>query len=76
MQRRDLILLIKEDNAYPDDTEVKHLHKIIGCIETMDAFCNAHEIVSRNSISNKKGKILKAVQEAALPPFWFLINKN
>lgn len=76
MQRRDLILLIKEDNAHFDDSEVNYLHEIIGSVETIEAFCNVHEIVSRNSISNKRGKILKAIQEVKLPPFWLLINKN
>jgi hypothetical protein len=45
-------------------------------VEQPDVFCQAHELVMRNSITTKKKRILRAVEHETLKPFYFLINKN
>lgn len=75
---RDLLLLYKEE-VYNDDLlqkEVECLHEILMTVESNDVFCHAHELVSRNKISQKEKSILKAITWPELKPFHFLINKN
>lgn len=75
---RDIILLIKDEDIqrHNIDMEVRVLHEMIAAIETVDSFCNAHELVNRNAITRKKNKIIDAISEDRLKPFQFLINKN
>ncbi|HZH67119.1 MAG TPA: hypothetical protein VEY10_19675 [Flavisolibacter sp.] len=75
---RDLLLLYKEE-AYDDDLlqkEVECLHEILMRVECNDTFCAAHELVTRNQITQKAKKIIKAIGWPELKPFNFLINKN
>jgi len=75
---RDLLVLYKAD-VYSDDLlqhQVECLHQILINVENDAIFCNAHELVTRTKITSKKKPILKAVAEAELKPFYFLINKN
>jgi hypothetical protein len=75
---RDLLLLYKEE-AYNDDLlqkEVECLHEILMTVECNDIFCRAHELVTRNRISQKAKNIIKAIAWPELKPFYFLINKN
>lgn len=75
---RDLLLLYKEE-AYNDDLlqkEVECLHVILMRVECNDVFCVAHELVTRNQITQKAKKIIKAIAGPELKPFHFLINKN
>lgn len=75
---RDLLVLYKAD-LYSEDLlqrEVECLHKILLQVEQKDIFCAAHELVTRNRISNKTRTILKAISHFKLKPFNFLINKN
>lgn len=75
---RDLLLLYKEE-VYNDDLlqkEVECLHEILMRVERNDIFCDVHELVTRNSITQKAKKILNAVAWPELKPFYFLINKN
>lgn len=75
---RDLLLLLK-NATYSEAAFEKHmaeLHKVLLQVENNDAFCTAHELVTRNSISNKKRKLLRAIAEPELKAFYFLINKN
>lgn len=76
--RRDIILLVKDDDVNPEiiDLEMKGLHKMISGIETIDAFCRIHELITRFKITNRKTKIIKAINEEELKAFNFLINKN
>ncbi len=75
---RDLLVLYKSD-VYSDDLmqrEVESLHQILLNVESNDVFCAAHELVKRNSITNKIPAIRKATSQLELKPFYFLINKN
>jgi hypothetical protein len=77
-RNRDLLVLLKTASLSSDAFE-KHidcLHKVLLKVECNDVFCQAHELVARNSITIKKKKILRAIETAELKPFYFLINKN
>ncbi|GAB3414313.1 hypothetical protein [Niabella aquatica] len=71
---RDIIFLVKDTRSVPP--RVEHLNEVIACVDNIDGFCNAHELVNRNHITSKRNKILAAVQKEQLKPFRFLINKN
>ena len=75
---RDLLVLLKKqfltEQAF--ELEVDKLNTILIRTEIPDKFCNAHELVCRNRITQKPKKILKACRHFHLPPFNFLINKN
>lgn len=77
-RKRDIILLVKDTMFNPAvlDREVRHIHEMVGDIETDDNFCRTHELLQRNRITSKRGKIIKALQEKELKPFWFFMNKN
>jgi len=75
---RDLLLLLKTA-SFTEAAFEKHmeqLHKVLLQVENNDAFCTAHELVTRNSITTKKRKLLQAIAEPELKAFYFLINKN
>jgi hypothetical protein len=75
---RDLLVLYKAD-VYNEDLlqrEVESLHQILLKVERNDIFCSAHELVTRNKITQKSRSILKATRHIRLKPFQFLINKN
>ncbi|HVF81917.1 MAG TPA: hypothetical protein VM884_08285 [Flavisolibacter sp.] len=75
---RDLLLLYK-DEVYNDDLlqkEVECLHEILMRVECNDHFCSAHELVTRNRITQKPKSIIKAIAWPDLKPFHFLLNKN
>jgi hypothetical protein len=75
---RDLLVLYKAD-VYNEDLlqhEVECLHKILLQVERNDIFCMAHELVTRNQLTNKARVILKAISHIKLKPFHFLLNKN
>lgn len=75
---RDLLLLIKtasfSEAAF--EKQMAELHKVLVQVENNDAFCTAHELVTRNSITQKKSRLLQAIAEPELKSFYFLINKN
>ena len=75
---RDLLVLYKAD-VYNEDLlqkEVENLHQILLRVERSDIFCRAHELVTRNKITQKARSILKATRHFRLRPFQFLVNKN
>jgi len=75
---RDLLVLYKAD-VFSDDLlqrEVESLHRILLQVERQDVFCTAHELATRSRITSKASAILKAIAQASLKPFYFLINKN
>ncbi len=75
---RDLLLLIKTA-SFSEAAFEKHmaeLNRVLVQVEHNDAFCTAHELVTRNTITNKKRKLLRAIAEPELKAFYFLINKN
>jgi hypothetical protein len=77
-RNRDLLLLMKTPSASNEAFEkhVEALHSVFLRVECPDAFCIAHELATRNSITQKRNKLLRASATAELKPFHFLINKN
>lgn len=75
---RDLLVLIKTSSLSGEafDKHVECLNKVLVTVENNDAFCEAHELATRFSITSRKKKIVKAIESAELKPFYFLINKN
>ena len=75
---RDLLVLYKADVFNEDllQREVENLHQILLNVERSDIFCLAHELVTRNKITQKAKNILRATRHIRLKPFQFLINKN
>ncbi|HEX2536376.1 MAG TPA: hypothetical protein VHK69_21690 [Chitinophagaceae bacterium] len=75
---RDLLVLFKADAHSPQSLQaaVEGLHQLLVRVEHADAFCTAHELVTRTRITGKKRKILRAAEEPELKPFHFLLNKN
>jgi len=73
---RDLLVLYKDELGNNEllQHEVACLHKILLGIENDEAFCVAHELATRNRITNKTRAIIRATED--LKPFHFLINKN
>lgn len=76
--KRDLLVLLNENNPGKKslDAEVECLNTILSLVECNNVFCKAHELVMRNGITQKPRKILNAVSDIDLKPFYFLINKN
>jgi hypothetical protein len=77
-RNRDLLILLKA-TSYSEAAFNKHLnelHQVLVRVERNDVFCVAHELVTRNQITSKKSKLLRAIAKAELKPFYFLINKN
>ena len=76
--KRDLLVLLKENNQNQQalNDAVDCLNRILSEVECNEVFCQAHELVTRNSITRKPRKILKAVASFELKPFYFLINRN
>ena len=75
---RDLLVLLKA-NSLEGEAFEKHincLHKVLAHVENNEAFCTAHQLVTRLKITTKKKMLLKAIAEPRLKPFYFLINKN
>ncbi len=78
LPNRDMIVLLKDEHMSQQaiNAAVDTLDTILRIVESDNRFCNVHELVSRNSITNKKAKILKAIRYTELKPFVFLLNKN
>lgn len=77
-RNRDLLLLMKAPSASDEAFEkhVEELHKVLLQVENSEAFCAAHELATRNRITQKRGRIVQAIACAELKPFCFLIGKN
>jgi hypothetical protein len=77
-RNRDLLVLLKTPSLSGEAFEkhIECLHSILIRVENENAFCQAHELVARNSITSKRKKIVKAAEHLELKPFYFLINKN
>ena len=58
------------------EKEVAYLNGILAIADTPEAFCNANELVDRNSITSSPRRILKESRHFRLREFRFLINKN
>jgi len=77
-RNRDLLLLMKAPSASEEAFEkhVEELHKVLLRVECTDAFCIAHELATRNRITQKRAKLVRAMGTVELKPFHFLIAKN
>ena len=75
---RDILVLLKSEfaNEQAIEHEVKRINHILIRTESPEQFCTAHELVTRQRITSRPKKILKAIRFAELKPFYFLINKN
>jgi hypothetical protein len=75
---RDLLVLFKNEfmSQQAIDQEVECLNRILRYAESPQEFCKAHELVCRNSITQKSAKLLVAFRQHHLKPFWFLIGMN
>jgi hypothetical protein len=75
---RDLLILLKATSISNEAFEkhIECLHSVLMHVECNEAFCAAHQLVTRLKITNKKKAILKAIAFKELKPFHFLINKN
>jgi hypothetical protein len=75
---RDLLVLLKNEfmSQKAIEQEVEQLNTILLQTEHPDELCRAHELVHRNRITQKSQKILAAISQQELKPFWFLIGKN
>jgi hypothetical protein len=75
---RDLLVLIKHEfmSQQAIEHEVEQLNNILRQTELPHQFCKAHELVQRNSITQKPPRLLAAYRSSLLKPFWFLISRN
>jgi hypothetical protein len=77
MKDRDLLVLVRTNSTQQSLEEaVDCLHKLLLPVECTAVFCEAHELVKRNKITQRAKAILKAIATEDLKPFHFLINKN
>jgi len=77
-QDRDLLVLINSEfmSQQAIEQEVECLNNILRQTELPHQFCKSHELIRRNSITQKTRRLLAAYRVSLLKPFWFLINKN
>lgn len=77
-RNRDLLLLMKTHSVSNDAFEkhVEALHNVLLQVENPNVFCVAHELVTRTHITQKKTRLIRAIESAELKPFQFLLNKN
>ena len=75
---RDLLVLLKNEfmSQQAIEQEVEQLNTILLHAEHPSELCRAHELVHRNLITQRSSKILAALRQHELKPFWFLIGKN
>jgi hypothetical protein len=77
-RERELVLLSKtammSEKAL--EKELISLENLFLYAESEIAFCQTHELVTRNRITSRKGKLKIIYYNHLLKPFWFLMNKN
>jgi hypothetical protein len=77
-RERELVLLSKtalmSEKAL--EKELISLEHLFLYAESVNAFCQTHELVLRNRISTQRSKLIKIYNDHLLKPFWFLVNKN
>lgn len=76
--QRDLLVLLRTDtmSQHAIEAHVERLSAIVRSVENSDSFCNATELVRRNSITRRKWQIRRAARFSTLKPFHFFLNKN
>jgi hypothetical protein len=75
---RNLLVLIRNEfmSEQAIEEQVHYLNCILTQTESLQKFCEAHELVDRNKITTNRNKIIKETQRSALRAFRFLINRN
>ena len=77
---RDLLVLFKQELMTPQaiEQEVAWLHDLLFCVERLDNFVKAHELIDLNKykITNKAIEIKKAIRRKKDTAFIFLNNLN
>jgi hypothetical protein len=75
---RDLLVLLKNEfmSQRAIEQEVECLNEILRRTELPLEFCKAHELIRRNRITQNARKLLLALHQIQLKPFWFFISKN
>ena len=75
---RNILVLFKQEfmSEQALERQVESLNDILSEAESLDRFCEAHEMVDRNLITSNRKKIIKETGFATLRQFRFLINKN
>ena len=77
-RERELVLLSRtammSEKAL--EKELINLEALFLYAESEAAFCQTHELATRNRITSKKEKLKVIYYNHQLKPFWFLMNKN
>ena len=77
-RERELVLLSKtalmSEKAL--EKELISLEGLFLYAESEIAFCQTHELITRNRITSKKERLKIIYYNHQLKPFWFLMNKN
>lgn len=77
---RDLLYCQRSEflNERAVDQEVEWLHAMLRSVESLDNFCNAHEVIDLNRyrITNNAAFIKRLVRYEVSDRFLFLFNKN
>lgn len=77
-RERELVLLSKtalmSEKAL--EKELISLEALFLYAESVTAFCQTHELVTRNRVTSKKERLKIIYYSHQLKPFWFLLNKN
>lgn len=81
MPNRDLLVLVKDEEALDNDAiknELEQLNSLLLTLETMDNYCRVHEVFDMNRyriIENGKA-LQKIFSQKELKSFVFISNKN
>ena len=77
---RDLLVLLKDEtmSEHAIEREVEKLNAMLFQLESIDHFCEAHEMLDLNKfkISTDKKLIMQVTKFKELKPFIFLCNVN
>ena len=77
-RERELVLLSKtalmSEKAL--EKELISLENLFLYAESEIAFCQTHELATRNRITSRKERLKIIYYNHLLKPFWFLMNKN
>lgn len=75
---RNLMVMLRTEfmSEQAIEQEVENLHNLLIETEVPEVFCDAHELATRNYITNNPNRVLMASLEPTLKAFHFLINKN
>ncbi|HVM87292.1 MAG TPA: hypothetical protein VMT76_03825 [Puia sp.] len=77
---RDLLVLVKDEHMNEKFMEqaLEQLNEMLFHYETLEKFCNVHEIFDLNKykIINRPHLMQQIIRQKELKPFQFISNKN